>query len=92
MFLHLSNTKDKTPPLGRSNFVYKFNCSSCSSSYLRKKTRTLFVQKQEHAPSDKESAVYANIFAAVSFFKYNLFKMYAIYQIFLFIQISHLSI
>ena len=53
-----TNTKDKTPPLSKSNVVYKFSCPGCNSSYVGKTNRNLFVRTQEHALSNKESAIY----------------------------------
>ena len=47
-----TSNKDKTPPLSRSN---------CNSSYIGKTNRTLLVRTQEHALTDKESAIYKHL-------------------------------
>ena len=56
-----TNTKDKTPPLSKSNVVYEFTCPGCNSSYIGKTNRTLLVRTQEHATTDKESAIYKHL-------------------------------
>ena len=57
----LTSNKDKTPPLSRSNVVYEFTCPGCNSSYIGKTNRTLLVRTQEHALTDKESAIYKHL-------------------------------
>ena len=56
-----TSNKDKTPPLSRSNVVYEFTCPGCNSSYIGKTNRTLLVRTQEHALTDKESAIYKHL-------------------------------
>ena len=56
-----TSTKDKTPQLSHSNVVYEFICPGCNSSYIGKTNRTLFVRTQEHALTDKESAIYKHL-------------------------------
>ena len=56
-----TSTKDKTPQLSQSNVVYKFTCPGCNSSYIGKTNRTLLVRTQEHALTDKESAIYKHL-------------------------------
>ena len=56
-----TSTKDKTPPLSKSNVVYEFTCPGCNSSYNGKTNRTLLVRTQEHALIDKESAIYKHL-------------------------------
>ena len=56
-----TSNKDKTPPLSRSNVVYEFTCPGCNSSYIGKTIRTLLVRTQEHALTDKESAIYKHL-------------------------------
>ena len=55
------STKDKTPQLSRSNVIYEFICPGCNSSYIGKTNRTLLVRTQEHALTDKESAIYKHL-------------------------------
>ena len=43
------------------NVVYEFICPGCNSSYIGKTNRTLLVRTQEHALTDKESAIYKNL-------------------------------
>ena len=57
LYFFISN-KDKTPP---SNVVYEFTCPGCNSSYIGKTNRTLLVRTQEHALTDKESAIYKHL-------------------------------
>ena len=52
-----TRTKDKMPPLSQSNVVYEFPCLCCHSSYIGKTNRTLLIRTQEHALTDKESAI-----------------------------------
>ena len=54
-------TKDKTPPLSKSNVVYEFTCPGCNSSYIGKTNRTLLVCTQEHATKDKDKAIYKHL-------------------------------
>ena len=56
-----TSTKDKTPQLSHSNVVYEFICPGCNSWYTGKTNRTLFVRTQEHALTDKESAIYKHL-------------------------------
>ena len=56
-----TSTKDKTPQLSQSNVVYEFICPGCNSSYIGKTNRTLLVRTQEHALTDKESAIYKHL-------------------------------
>ena len=60
-------TKDKTPPLCKSDVAYEFTCPGCNCSYIGKTNRTLFTRTQEHALTDKESAISTNIFVLISF-------------------------
>ena len=53
-----TSAKDKTPPLCKSDVVYEFTCPGCNCSYIGKTNRTLFTRTQEHALTDKESAIY----------------------------------
>ena len=55
-----TSTKDKRPQLSQSN-VYEFICPGCNSSYIGKTNRTLLVRTQEHALTDKESAIYKHL-------------------------------
>ena len=43
------------------NVVYEFICPGCNSSYIGKTNRTLLVRTQEHALTDKESAIYKHL-------------------------------
>ena len=52
-----TSTKDKTPQSSQPNVVYEFICPDCNSSYIGKTNRTLLVRTQEHALTDKESAI-----------------------------------
>ena len=56
-----TSTKDKTPPLSQSNNFYEFTCPGCHSSYIGKTNRTFLVRTQEHALTDKESAIYKHL-------------------------------
>ena len=56
-----TSTKDKTPQLSQSNVIYEFICPGCNSSYIGKTNRTLLVRTQEHALTDKESAIYKHL-------------------------------
>ena len=56
-----TSNKDKTPPLSHSNVVYEFTCPGCNSSYIGKTNITLLVRTQEHALTDKESAIYKHL-------------------------------
>ena len=56
-----TSTKDKTPPLCKSDVVYEFTCPGCNCSYIGKTNRTLFTRTQEHALTDKESAIYKHL-------------------------------
>ena len=56
-----TSTKDKTPQLSQSNVVYEFICPGCNSSYIGKTNRILLVRIQEHALTDKESAIYKHL-------------------------------
>ena len=38
-----------------------FTCPGCNSSYIGKTNRTLLVRTQEHATTDKESAIYKHL-------------------------------
>ena len=42
----------------KSYVVYQFNCPSCNDSYIGKTERNLCIRTEEHACSDKESAIY----------------------------------
>ena len=44
-----TNMKDKLPFLSKSNVVYRFTCPGCSSAYIGKTDRTLFIRTKEHA-------------------------------------------
>ena len=63
-------------------------CPGYNSSYVGKTNKTPFVRTQEHGSRTKK-ALSINIHAIASFS--NIFKTYAIYQIFLFTRIFHLS-
>ena len=41
--------------------AYEFTCPGCNSSYIGKTNRTLLVRTQEHATTDKESAIYKHL-------------------------------
>ena len=56
-----TSTRDKTPPLCKSDVVYEFTCPGCNCSYIGKTNRTLFTRTQEHALTDKESAIYKHL-------------------------------
>ena len=45
----------------KSYVVYQFNCPSCNDSYIGKTERNLCIRTEEHACSDKESAIYDHI-------------------------------
>ena len=47
--------------MAQSNVVYEFACPGCNSSYIDKTNRTLLVRTQEHALTDKESAIYKHL-------------------------------
>ena len=53
--------KDQIPKLMKSYVVYQFNCPSCNDSYIGKTERNLCIRTEEHACSDKESAIYDRI-------------------------------
>ena len=53
-----TSTKDKTPPLSQSNVVCEI---TCPGSYIGKTNRTFLVRSQEHALTDKESAIYKHL-------------------------------
>ena len=53
--------KDQIPKLMKSYVVYQFNCPSCNDSYIGKTERNLCTRTEEHACSDKESAIYDHI-------------------------------
>ena len=57
------SAKDKTPPLSKSNVVhvYELTCPGCNSSYIGKTNRTLLVRTEEHATTDKDSAIYKHL-------------------------------
>ena len=56
-----TNTKDKTRPLSQFNVIYEFTCPGCNSLYICKTNKTQFVCTQEHALTDKESAIYKHL-------------------------------
>ena len=45
----------------RNKVVAEFTCPGCNSSYIGKTNRTLLVRTQEHAFTDKESAIYKHL-------------------------------
>ena len=47
--------------LCKSDVVYEFTCPGCHCSYIGKTNRTLFTRTQEHALTDKESAIYKHL-------------------------------
>ena len=53
--------KDQIPKMMKSYVVYQFNCPSCNDSYIGKTERNLCIRTEEHACSDKESAIYDHI-------------------------------
>ena len=44
-----TNLKDQTDLLSKSSVVYEFCCPGCSSAYIGKTDRTLFIRTKEHA-------------------------------------------
>ena len=56
-----TSTIDKTPLLSQSNVVYEFTCPGCNSSYIGKTNITFLARTQEHALTDKESAIYKHL-------------------------------
>ena len=55
------NTKDRTPKLNQSFVVYEFTCPGCNANYVGKTERTLHERCDEHAWSDKDSAVFNHL-------------------------------
>ena len=51
------NTKDRTPIINQSFFVYEFTCPGCGANYVGKTKRMLYEQCVEHAWSDQNSIV-----------------------------------
>ena len=49
------------PLLSQSNVVYEFICPGCNSSYIGKTNKALLVLTQEHALTNKESAIYKHL-------------------------------
>ena len=59
----------------KSYVVYQFHCPDCNDSYIGKTERNLCTRTEEHACSDKESAIYDHI-NNCSYYSYieNLFR------------------
>ena len=53
--------KDKTPKPMKSFVVYRFSCPGCRSSDIGKTERNLATRIEEHACTDKASAIYNHI-------------------------------
>ena len=70
-----TNMKDQIPKLMKSYVVYQFDCPGCNDSYIGKTERNLCTRTEEHACSDKESAIYDHI-NNYSYYSYieNLFR------------------
>ena len=66
--------KDQIPKLMKSYVVYQFNWPGCNDSYIGKTEHNLCTRTEEHACSDKESAIYNHIYN-YSYYSYieNLF-------------------
>ena len=56
-----TNTKDRTPLLSNSGFIYKFHCPGCSEQYVGKSNRTFHTRTLEHAWDQKESSIYIHL-------------------------------
>ena len=50
--------RDEITKLTKSYVVHQFNCSSCNASYTGKSESNLYTRIDDHAFSDKESAIY----------------------------------
>ena len=53
--------KDQVPKLMKFYVVYQFNCPGCNDSYIGKTERNLCTRTEEHACSNKGSAIYDHI-------------------------------
>ena len=56
-----TNMKDQISKLRKSYAVYEFNCPGCKYSYISKTEHNLCTMTEEHACSEKESAIYNHI-------------------------------
>ena len=70
-----SSMKHQIPKLIKYYVVYQFNCPGCNDSYIGKTEHNLFARTEEHACSDKESAIYDHI-SNCNYYSYieNLFR------------------
>ena len=57
-FSFYTNMKNKISKLMKSYVVYQFNCPGCNKHYIGKTERNLCTRTEEHASTDKDSAIY----------------------------------
>ena len=60
-FSYYTNMKDQISKLMKSYVVYRFNCPSCNKRYIGKTERNLCTRTEEHASTDKDSAIYNHL-------------------------------
>lgn len=53
-----TSNKDKVPLMSNSFVIYEYTCPGCGEKYIGKTESTLYNRTQEHAWSQKDSAVY----------------------------------
>ena len=60
-FSYYTNMKDQISKLMKSYVVYQFNCPGCNKRYIGKTERNLCTRTEEHASTDKDSAIYNHL-------------------------------
>ena len=60
-FSYYKNMKDQISKLMKSYVVYQFNCPGCNKRYIGKTERNLCTRTEEHASTDKDSAIYNHL-------------------------------